>query len=241
MNMSHSHQRGMVRDYVVPVITVVREPNGFRSTGFLGTAFNIGSRGVLLTARHVIEGHQDETLAVLYVDTNNEWAAHVVQERELCDNVDVAVLKIEGQWSSIIECDGEWQGASLHYDCWGYPEDAQFDPGAIYRPDLVYTTGYIRRNYSHAIPGVRGTQFFEISEIAGAGCSGAPLIHKTKRLRGAQKTWALVGIYSVERRTEVHVGGMPVVREVPYAVREEAFRHWAPAVLGRTIIEEARI
>ncbi|MFJ2991214.1 serine protease [Pandoraea sp. NPDC087047] len=208
---------------------------------FLGTAFNVGSGGALLTARHVIEGRDKETIMVLYVDANNEWSGQIVRERELCPTADVAVMKIEGRWMSIFECDGSWQGASMHYDCWGYPDDARFDPGAHQRPDLVYTTGYVRRHYSYAIPTVKGSQFFEISEVAGSGCSGAPIVHKTKRMsRGPVSKWALVGIYSVERCTEVHVGGVLITREIPYGVREEAFRDWAPQILGRTIMEESR-
>jgi hypothetical protein len=208
---------------------------------FLGTAFNIGSRGALLTARHVIENRDAETLMVLYVDAENRWSGQVVRERELCTSADVAVMKIDGRWSSIFECNNSWEGASMHYDCWGYPDDARFDPGALNRPDLVYTSGYIRRSYSYPLPSVRGNEFFEISEIAGSGCSGAPLVHKTKRIpRGADTMWPLVGVYSVERRTEVHVDGAPVIREIPYAVREESFRDWAPEILGGTVLQESR-
>jgi hypothetical protein len=240
--MSHPFQRGHIRDYVVPVVSLARNGDGFRMEAFLGTAFNIGTRGALLTARHVIEGRDNETLAVLYVDNDNEWSAHIVEGRELCPTADVALMMIGGgQWSSIIECSGTWQGASMSYDCWGYPDDARYDSGAVGRPDLVFTTGYVRRAYSQDLPGIRGNQFFEISEIAGSGSSGAPLIHKGKLIpRNGDTMWPLVGIYSMERRTEVHVDGVSVTREVPYAVREEAFRDWAPEVLGRSILDESR-
>jgi len=42
------------------------------------------------------------------------------------------------------------------------------------RPDLVYTQGYVRRRLSNLpLDGIRGQQFFELSEAAGPGSSGA--------------------------------------------------------------------
>ena len=44
----------------------------------------------------------------------------------------------------------------------------------LLRPDLVYTQGYVRRRLSNLpLDGIRGQQFFELSEAAGPGSSGA--------------------------------------------------------------------
>lgn len=73
-------------------------------------------------------------------------------------------------------------------------------------------------------------QFFELSEPAGGGCSGGPVL----RMGGGNR-WLVVGVYVGQREIE---GTDPV--RVAYAAREESFRDWQPALLGRAVIDESR-
>jgi hypothetical protein len=119
---------------------------------------------------------------------------------------------------------------------WGYPEDLFFEDvdhrdalGRVPpRPDLVCCKGYIRRRLSMALPGIRGTEFFEVSDLAGAGCSGSPLFTN----RSPDRAWDVVGVYVGERRREDGVS-------VGYAARIESIADWAPSVLGKTAVEES--
>jgi hypothetical protein len=99
------------------------------------------------------------------------------------------------------------------------------------RPDLVYTQGYIRRRISDIpIPGIRGNGFFELSEVAGAGCSGSPVMLIT-----SGPAWLVIGVYVGQRIA----AGDDLVR-VGYAAREDLFRDWVPDLLGVSVIAESR-
>jgi hypothetical protein len=121
--------------------------------------------------------------------------------------------------------------ASERYRLFGYPDDATYElldgNKALMRPDLVYNEGYIRRRYVSPLPSVEGTAFYELSEVAGSGASGAPVCKFT------HPVWEVIGIYVGERINER-------ATSVSYAVREQAFRNWVPKILGKSILEESR-
>jgi hypothetical protein len=114
---------------------------------------------------------------------------------------------------------------------WGYPGDVATeleDQGqVVFRPDLIYAQGYIRRRIAHEIPYIKGAQFFELSEVVGQGCSGSPVYIN----RG--DVWDVVGIYVGELVTERGTSRA-------FAVREDAFRDWKPPIIGCTVLEESQ-
>lgn len=71
-----------------------------------------------------------------------------------------------------------------------------------------------------------GTEFFEVSEVVGQGCSGSPLFVNR---RGVLH---VVGIYVGALLTEPGTSRA-------FAVREDAFRDWKPPIIDRTVLEES--
>ncbi|MFF4147468.1 hypothetical protein ACFY0A_40660 [Streptomyces sp. NPDC001698] len=67
---------------------------------------------------------------------------------------------------------------------------------------MLYSEGHVRRRVSGdgALPGIRGSRFFELSTPAGPGCSGAPLIARSPSQLGPD--WHVVGVYVGERRSQ---------------------------------------
>jgi len=215
-----------IRDYVFPLVEV----EGSDVKRFLGTAFLIGNRGVGLTAAHVLRDSDDEQVVGLFVDRRT-WFPVGVLNWEIHPVEDVAALRLEGtEWNSFMCLSNSSEGQSLHYRSFGYPVDAMYDLSrngyAARRPDLVYSEGYVRRRLSCFLPGLVGTSFYELSAVAGSGCSGSPI------LKFVQPVWPVVGIYVGERRNEDGV-------EVGYATREESFRDWAPDIVGKRLLDES--
>lgn len=104
------------------------------------------------------------------------------------------------------------------------------------RPDLVYNEGYIRRRYTGELPVIFGRSFYELSEVAGSGSSGAPICKlNISPLFGFIKpsAWDVIGIYVGEKINDRGTS-------VSYAVREDAFRHWSPEILGKSVLEESQ-
>lgn len=86
-----------------------------------------------------------------------------------------------------------------------------------------------------SIPSITGSRFFELSTVAGEGCSGAPLFMVT-----ASQKLALMGVYVGERgayhpTSADHGIELPVVG---YATRNDALSAWRPDCLGGNNIEE---
>jgi hypothetical protein len=157
------------------------------------------------------------------------WEKHLTE--------DVAVMKLqEPIGASWLQLAGTWQGQTAPYRQFGYPTDVLFevveDGHARPRPDLVYTQGYIRRRISGLpIPDIRGSGFFELSEVAGTGCSGSPVMLTTPG-----PAWLVIGVYVGQRVA----AGDDLVR-VGYAAREDMIRDWVPTLLGTTVIAESRL
>ena len=116
---------------------------------------------------------------------------------------------------------------SRYYPTAAYSYELVSENQAIIRPDLVYNEGDIRRRYSGSLPTTQGTSFFELSEAAGIGASGAPVCKNTA------PGWDVIGIYVGEKLNDR-------ATSVSYAVREEIFRDWAPQILGNSVLAESQ-
>lgn len=229
-------QRDYIRDFVFPLSTAEKTDKGYTLKSFLGSGFLLGNKGYALTAAHVIEKHIEEVIISLFVGEDNAWYAFEMLEYELHPQEDIAIIKINGgPWISPFRMRNKWEGSSAKYQMFGYPEDAVYDltdemAGRVApRPDLVYTEGYIRRRltFNPGIHGVKGVSFFELSEIAGPGCSGSPLYINNNRI------WDVIGIYVGEKINDRGTS-------VSYAVREEEFRNWTPKILGTSLLDESQ-
>ena len=216
-----------------------------------GTAFLIGSRGYALTARHVVAGKSKPLVALTMAEAGGwTWVSIVASEPHPSE--DVAIIKLApGSCKSGFQVSSSVEMASFKYQIYGYPGDAtRLETAKGEFPDLVYTEGYIRRRYSASLypssgpsppagaPRIAGNSFFELSEIAGTGTSGGPVFDRGDPM-------AVIGIYSAEKHTPrvISSGDKPVTQliSVSYAVRDDAFRDWKPAMLGgKTVFEESK-
>ncbi|MFD9068932.1 S1 family peptidase [Streptomyces lasiicapitis] len=193
-----------VANFVVPVVRVERIPDCIRYVGLAGTAFLLeGTGGLAMTARHVADGLVLGESAVLFIGNDGRWQPVAIQEIEKHPTQDVAALRLEpDDYSSPFTLSRTEEHSSLHYTLWGYPDAVLHeivDSGGMaeQRPDLVYSEGYIRRRITRALPVVRGSRFYELSTVSGAGCSGAPVISGRR-----QDYWKVIGVYVGQRRSE---------------------------------------
>lgn len=224
-------QSDAIRDYVFPIVTVNREKGGVSLKRFLGTGFLIGNRGFGLTAAHVAQNFGDEKVAALFA-SGSSWVVVPVTHSELHAKEDVALIKVEGDsWKSFFRLSNTWEGSSMKYRMFGYPADVTYEivsnDRALLRPDLIYAEGYIRRRTNHKIPKMIGKSFFELSDIAGPGCSGSPVFKFTRPI------WDVVGIYVGEKINDR-------ATSIAFAVREESFRDWNPEILGTSALLESQ-
>lgn len=225
------NQSAVVRDYVFPIAIARRNGNERQVTRILGTAFLIGSRGFALTAGHVLLGSEDERLVGIFALSNGGWFGFEVISREVHAAEDVGLIRIDGgPWKSCFRLANTEVHSSCKYRLFGYPDDAtsELTTGSqvVVRPDLVYNEGYVRRRYDGNLPTLRGRCFLELSEVAGIGASGAPVFQFTAPV------WEVIGIYVGEKVNDR-------ATSVSYAVREDAFRSWAPQSLGTSVLAES--
>lgn len=228
-------QGDAIRDYVFAIVNIAVEDDVYRITEFLGTGFFIGSRGYGLTARHVLA--QAKTVAIVMPTSDQGWRLFAVKEEDSHPSEDISVIRIQppefGHWRSIFSLPSAWAGSGLSYLLFGYPDSAMrevVDNGmALFRPDLIYSEGHIRRRLTDLpLPAIKGTRFLELSQVAGAGCSGSPVFNSASAGRAA---WQLIGIYVGERLDSDSTS-------VGYAVRLDDLRDWEPEMLGRSLAAE---
>ncbi len=206
----------------------------------LGSAFLIGRRGFALTASHVFPRETGLFIAGLFVGSNETWCAHLLSDIERHATADVSIFRLpQVSHGSPLRLRNQWEGSSCNYKQFGYPADVLNDlidhsrSRVTPRPDLIYVQGYVRRRVSFelSVPNVIGSKFFEVSELAGPGCSGGPLFVANNDV------WDVIGIYAAEKKTET----CDTVLTYAYATREDAFRDWKPKMLsGRTVLEESQ-
>lgn len=229
-------QSDAIRDYIFPLCTIEQVAGGMNVKKFLGSGFFIGSSGFALTAGHILNAGKEEPMAALFAVPGRGWQAFAVTTRELHQSEDVGILRVGGnQWKSIFKVANTSENSACRYRLFGYPEDVVYelvkDGRALIRPDLVYNEGYIRRRVDFSLPTMKGNSFYELSEVAGSGCSGAP-ITKVDIPGLSHLNWNVVGMYIGEKINDRGTS-------VGYAVREDAFRDWVPKCLGRSILVES--
>jgi|ERR1043165_3176986 S1-C subfamily serine protease len=219
----------LCRDFIFPICECA--PNegggGFRFVRFLGTGFLFGSAGFALTASHVLGSPTDQRLLMaMFVAPNQHWLGARILRRHIHPTEDVAVIQLEPvsglPWYSPFGLSSTPAHSSCRYSLFGYPEDVanelvnESTSRVETRPDLVYSEGHVRRRATLALPSVRGSAFLELSQIAGQGCSGAPVF-----IPG----WQVIGVYSSERLCSSQIN-------MAYAVRTDSFRDWALSLIS---------
>jgi hypothetical protein len=229
----------IIRDFVFPL--AVAEGRGIERPvkRILGTAFLIGDRGFALTARHVFSGCDNDPVIGVFLTPAGDMVGVDIASKELHPTEDVAIVKLGGEgWKSFFRLINSYENSSCKYSLWAYPDDTYYevvaDNMAILRPDLVYNEGYVRRRISREIPSLSGTSFFELSQVAGDGASGSPVVRTTRSLFVvANPAWDVIGIYVGQRTNDR-------ATSVSYAVRADAFWAWVPEILGKSVLEESQ-
>jgi len=223
-----------VRDFVFPVGTV---HNGIFS--LKGTAFFIGERGFAVTAAHVTDDLRRGGEPIGLFTDGHEWYPIPVIDMESHPSEDVAVVKLQGNWHSIIYINPSSEHSSCDYELWGYPERAATElrrdatspeeAESLIRPDLVYNRGYVRRRLSRefSVSIYRGQAFYELSEVGGSCCSGAPVINHQR----TQGPWPAFAVYIGEETSEA-------LTAVGYATRCDSLAQWIPTILGGRLDEQ---
>jgi V8-like Glu-specific endopeptidase len=243
--------KNAIRDFVFPIVTAAKKDGSYELKNFLGTGFLIGTNGFGVTARHVILGYQD-TLGVMFVDEKtNSWVFLPITNFEHHPEEDISIIKIENPdyvWKTLFRIDKSWEGGWRDYLMAGYPADVVFDnyidtpqgKRVAPLPDLIHVKGYIRRRVSKnlQIPDAQGNEFFELSTVAGKGCSGSPVFWNDNKI------WKVIGVYVAEKQIikqefAENLGYLSL--DVSYAVRIEAICNWMPDILaGKTFFEEGQ-
>lgn len=216
------------RDFVFAVGTVQDGQFTLR-----GTAFFIGGDGIAVTAGHVGQDLQSGGEPVALFATDKQWISVPISDWEGHPTEDIATLKLKGSWDSIIEISFASEFSSCEYELWGYPErvaheirssaETAEEAASAVKPDLIYNRGYVRRRISRSLPVsvYSGECFYELSEVAGSCCSGAPLI-KRQRAGGP---WQAFGIYIGEETGSGHTS-------VGFGSRFDAIASWVPKLVG---------
>jgi hypothetical protein len=229
-------QGDVIRDYVFPLALAEMQDDGYVFQKFLGTAFIIGRNGYVLTASHCVNNVDDSKLVGMFVDKGNSWCAFRLKIIAIHPEEDVALLKfLEGEWKSIFVLTKKFINSSFEYKSFGYPLDALYEElqsNDIYgrispRPDLIFTSGYIRRRISFPVLSIRGKALIELSSVASEGCSGSPIFSVTP-----YQNWQVIGIYLGERTNDR-------ATSISYAVRNDGFVNWVPDGINKSLSEES--
>ena len=243
-----------VRDIVFPLILAKKVgSNAIEMVAFLGTGFLVGSEGYALTAAHVIDVNLQPLQAVvgMFVDKEtNKWQVFNVDTCDIHPTEDVALLKMRnGDWyPTDVKVSFEKQFSSFEYKLFGYP-DANLRENVDYkdangrvlgRPDLIYSSGHIRRRVSFNLPGIKGKYFYELSQPVGPGCSGSPVFASINGV------WHIVGVYVADKTESVAYEAydkdlnwglhtIEIAGALSYAVRMDDLQDWLPKVLNTTL------
>lgn len=234
------HQVGdRMIDFIFPVVAVERvDHQTFDYRGLLGTGFLVkNGDGLGLTAGHVADNIVTDRAAALFRDVAGAWQPRAITIIDRHANDDLALIRVEGiSWQSALFVTSAAEYSSAHYSMWGYPLDVtneQEENGRIApRPDLIFSEGHIRRRLTDiTFRGIAGRKMYELSNVAGSGCSGSPVCIR----QPGRDPFEVVGVYIGERYSEAdHVS-------VAFAVRSEAILDVWPHigyVRGRGVPDE---
>jgi Trypsin-like peptidase domain len=207
-------------DFVFPVVAVKRvDHQTLDYRGLLGTGFLVkNGDGLGLTAGHVADNIVTDRAAALFRDVAGVWQPRAITIIDRHANDDLALIRVEGiTWQSALFVTSAAEYGSAHYSMWGYPLDVtneQEENGRIApRPDLIFSEGHIRRRLTDIkFRGITGRKMYELSNVAGSGCSGSPVCIR----QPGRHPFEVIGVYIGERYSEAdHVS-------VAFAVRSEA-------------------
>lgn len=218
---ANAHQQGdRIIDYVYPLVAVDRiDSHTLDFRGLLGTGFLLkNSDGVGLTAGHVADEMVADRAVALFRDPSGAWQTRAVTVVERHPDDDLALVRVEGiTWQSPLFVTSAAEYSSAHYSMWGYPLDVtnelDHDGRITPRPDLIFSEGHIRRRLTDInFRGISGRKMYELSNVAGSGCSGSPVCIR----QPGRDPFEVIGVYIGERYSEAdHVS-------VAFAVRSEA-------------------
>jgi Trypsin-like peptidase domain len=223
------HQVGdRIIDYVFPVVAAKRvDAQTIDYRGLLGTGFLVKNGGGLgLTAGHVADSIVADQVAALFRDVTGAWQPKAITAVERCSGDDLALIHIEGiTWQSPFFVTSAAEYGSAHYSMWGYPLDVTNEQEAngrvAPRPDLIFSEGHIRRRLTDIkFRGIAGRKMYELSNVAGSGCSGSPVCIR----QPGRDPFEVIGVYIGERYSEAdHVS-------VAFAVRSEVILEAWPQI-----------
>jgi trypsin-like peptidase len=216
-------QTDAISHHVFPLAAAEETAEGLSLKQILGSGFFIADGGLGMTADHVVKACPPEAHVVAMMRSVDEggWWGIRLELLESHPSEDVCVFKLseDDALATFLRPSLDWCGSSASYELWGYPEAVYYELGATTgsrwpRPDLIYSRGHVRRRTSGVpLPGIRGTHFLELSEVAGPGCSGSPVILREPRDPSA--LWKVVGIYVGEQ-----------IGSVGYAARLDNLAEW---------------
>jgi hypothetical protein len=215
-------------DYVYPVVAVERvDSRTWDFRGLRGTCFLIkDGDGLSLTAGHVADELSADRAVGLFRDTLGIRQPRAVTVVERHPGDDLALVRVEGvTWQSPLFVTSAAEHGSAHYSMWGYPLDVtnELDDGnrVTPRPDLIFSEGHIRRRLTDIkFRGISGRKMYELSNVAGSGCSGSPVCIR----QPGRDPFEVIGVYIGERYSEAdHVS-------VAFAVRSEAILDMWPQI-----------
>lgn len=227
-----------VRDFVLPVCDISHGDDGYavkQDSKLVGTCFLIGDRGFALTAAHVLHQVNNDLARVLFPDPEG-WDACLIEGSEVHPSEDIALIKLDLPrkiTSPIVPADHE-PFPSLEYHMWAYPDVIAKEymgherpaDALDFNPSPVYFRGYVRRKLPYS-PNPQfdmyvGKNFYEVSEIGGACCSGAPLATVANS----------PGVFAI------YIGDEMQSRRCGYATNLMRVLDWTPGSLGKPLRDE---
>jgi len=198
-----------LEEYVVPVVTYTNNNGLAHYRNLIGTAFFVGSKGVFLTARHVIEAAQ----SMVATEVGLLWgiSGKIRTEKGLQDHIFPVVIweyckspldLAFGQ--TVVDVKSEFKLSQIDAAIWldvaavGYPISALNVQPQDYRIRLQGRKGYIQRilEPSDFPTGVHPLSF-ELSFTVDKGMSGAPLF------RAGTDAFHVFGICVGSKQTEI--------------------------------------
>lgn len=248
-----------LQSYVFPIVVYSVEGGSARLIEILGTAFAVGSRGVFLTARHVIECAQMKAASRdlrygLVVKGRDGASPESVVATPLFvefakEPFDVAIGRLPYRFDSLLALKAVdvvmWQNVAAL----GYPLCAvSGDPSGM-QINIRGHRGYVQRLLAPGdMPVGRAPAGFELSFLLGRGVSGGPLFIR------AEPRDIVIGVCVGSMRSEIVederldvMENGRMYREIRMKVEEFGVAHdirplhsWKPdGLLGRSLIEES--